>query len=229
LSRRKLEPRDRARLFISRAQSNTTSARTFRKLDVKSRTQLLAGSRRSARWREGSDPPMIDVYAAAARSAHPCLGQKLDTELMMIEQVPDIPCSGRTRPHSCTSSLVGAVKCRRRQHMSASKSSRTPVPSMGQATRRGEPPHGSRGGLAGLVARRPHLGPPHEHPTAGGDLPGTPTRTRSSCWARAQMQELQAKEESCSQVTRAPCSPLAPGIAPGFRAARDAGSDGHAL
>jgi hypothetical protein len=48
--------------------------------------------------------PMIDVYAAAGTFGDPhALAQKLASELMAIEQVPDIPLYGRTPRPSSTS------------------------------------------------------------------------------------------------------------------------------
>ena len=62
--------------------------------------------------------PMIDVYAAAGTFADTHrLATDLATAVMTIEQVPNIPCSARTRRRSCMTARGRDLECRWRQHV----------------------------------------------------------------------------------------------------------------
>ena len=64
--------------------------------------------------------PMIDVYATAGTFGDPhALAQKLATELMTIEQVPDIPMFRKNTQPSFTNAVVGPLERRRRHHLRA--------------------------------------------------------------------------------------------------------------
>ena len=90
--------------------------------------------------------PMIDVYAAAGTfSDQRALAKNLTTELMMLEQVPDIPMFRKNTAASFTD-------CRRRAFRtstetpptSVSRSSRTPAPWIATSSLPSQPTHRCR-------------------------------------------------------------------------------------
>ena len=144
--------------------------------------------------------PMIDVYAAAGTfSDQHALAQKLATELMTIEQVPDIPMFRKNTaafvhelPSSGLSNVDGDSTNVRIQVLTnagaldrdkqlAVVSRLTALVANAAGIRRSPSAHGSSS---------------LRHPTAGGDLPGTPTRTRSS-WLR-----LVLRSRNCRPTSR---------------------------
>jgi hypothetical protein len=76
--------------------------------------------------------PMIDVYAAAGTfNDQHALAQKLATELMTIEQVPEIPMFRKTRQPSFTNSRHRASRTSTGTPPTCgSRSSQTPAPSI---------------------------------------------------------------------------------------------------